>query len=397
MYGQNTNPRELRNIAKVEGTEDLNMDDLHDAVHERAVEFINKTDFEPLDHFLHEDFGRNQLSGWLHQQFGLAIPPSAFNIHEEPEKAIPLVMEKLRERYDEQDARFPVIISLMRFQGTATTPADRDGLIRWANNRFRCQLDAEALQSLSIEATAEKILAASRDFLPKDDITAQVNGFLAKAFPSIKGKPGPLVNPDALRELHDFVFRRFETELDLDVLKQQPQETTKIEALKAYEMKYRPEMGQAERQVLLELLDNSWKEHLYHMDFLRQNVGLVGYAQKDPKVEYKRQGMKEFDAMWDRIGEAATSAVFRLERESDPRFLRDVWHETAAVHESAAPIVTEAVAAPQPSNIQETGTLQPGQAPTAVEPIRNREKKVGRNDPCPCGSGKKYKNCHGGA
>jgi len=396
MFAQNTNPRELRNIAKVEGTEELNLDDLQRAILERAVEHINKTDFEPLDQFLHEDFGRNQLSGWLNHQFGLAIPPSSFDIHEEPEKSIPLVMEKLRERYDEQDARFPVIISLMRFQGTATTPADREGLLRWANKRFRCQLDAAAMQSLSIEASAEKILTASREFLPQDDITAQVNGCLTKAFPTIQGKPGPLSDPNALRELHDFVFQRFETKLDLEEMQKQPQETTKIEALKAYEMKYRPEMGQAERQVLLELLDNSWKEHLYHMDFLRQNVGLVGYAQKDPKVEYKRQGMKEFDAMWDRIGESATSAVFRLERESDPRFLRDVWHETAAVHESAAPIVAEEPVAAQPSMIQESGT-QPGQAPTAVEPIRNREKKVGRNDPCPCGSGKKYKNCHGGA
>ena len=399
LYGQSTNPRELRNIAKVEGSDELNMDDLHDAILERAAEFINKTDFEPLNHFLHEDFGRNQLTGWLHHQFGLAIPPSSFNIHEEPEKAIPLIMEKLQERYDEQDARFPVIISLMRFQGNETTPADRDGLIRWANNRFRCHLNAEEMQSLSIESLAEKILNASRDFLPKDNIAAQINAYLDRAFSPIRAKskaPRTLRDLNALRELHDFVFRRFETELDLDLMKQQTAEQVKIDAMKAYESKYRPEMGQAERQVLLELLDNSWKEHLYHMDFLRQNVGLVGYAQKDPKVEYKRQGMKEFDAMWDRIGEAASSAVFRLERESDPRFLRDVWHETAAVHETAAPVIAEVAPAPQQSNIQETGT-QPGQAPSVIEPIRNREKKVGRNDPCPCGSGKKYKNCHGGA
>ena len=178
-------------------------------------------------------------------------------------------------------------------------------------------------------------------------------------------------------------------------MKKQPQETTKLEAMKAYETKYRPEMGQAERQVLLELLDDNWKGHLYQMDFLRQNVGLVGYAQKDPKVEYKREGMKEFDAMWDRIGEAATGAVFRLEREANPNFLGSVWNETAAIHETAAPITAEPEMAQQ-SNLQESGT-QPGQLPSPIEPIRNREKKLGRNDPCHCGSGKKYKNCHGGA
>jgi len=148
-------------------------------------------------------------------------------------------------------------------------------------------------------------------------------------------------------------------------------------------------MGQAERQVLLELLDSAWKEHLYHMDFLRQNVGLVGYAQKDPKVEYKRQGMKAFEAMWDRIGEEVTSAVFRLEREADGQFLSNVWHETAAIHESAAPIAQEVA---QPVDEPTTQTNQPQ---AAVEPIRNTERKIGRNDPCPCGSGKKFKNCHG--
>lgn len=394
MFGQNTNPRELKNVAKNEGSDALSLDDLHRAIFERAVEHIDKTDFSPLDHFLHEDFGRNQLAGWLQQQFGLAIPPSRFSVRDEPHHAIPVVMEQLTARYDEQDARFPVVIGLLRFQGNATTPGDRDGLIRWANNRFRCHIDPASTQSLSIKELADQILDASRAFLPKDDIAAQVNAMLARAFPTVKGRPTTLTDTKALQQLHDFVFQRFETELDLDEMKKQSSDASQIEAMKAYERKYRPEMGQAERLVLLELLDNAWKEHLYHMDFLRQNVGLVGYAQKDPKVEYKRQGMKEFDSMWDRIGEAATSAVFRLEREGNPQFLEGVYHETAAIHESAAPVENQIASQPG-SQEQSSGGLQLGQPNVAIEPIRNRERKVGRNDPCPCGSGKKYKNCHG--
>jgi preprotein translocase subunit SecA len=387
LYGQNLNPRELRSLAKPE--EGFDLDGLQRNLFDRAVEHIGKTDFAPLDLFLHEDFGRNQLSGWLHKQYGLVIPPSSFGIYDEPEKTISFIMEKVRQRYDEQDARFPVIISLMRFQGTAEVPGDRDGLIRWANNRFRCNIDPVATASLSIEALAGEILNASRDWLPKEEVSSKVNGFLERAFPRIKGKPGPLKDVGGLTLLREYVRQQFDVTLDLEQLKKLSEEEIKTQAMKAYEMKYRPEMGQAERQVLLELLDTAWKEHLYHMDFLRQNVGLVGYAQKDPKVEYKRQGMKAFEAMWDRIGEEVTSAVFRLEREADGQFLSSVWHETAAIHESAAPIAQEVA---QPVDEPVTQTNQPQ---AAVEPIRNTERKIGRNDPCHCGSGKKFKNCHG--
>ncbi|RLS56206.1 MAG: preprotein translocase subunit SecA [Planctomycetota bacterium] len=393
-YSQNVTPRDLRSVALPGGPETFDPGRLHEAMVARAIEHIEKTDFSPLDMILHEDFGRNQLSGWLNHQYGLTIPSSSFGRYEEPEKTTATVMVRIRERYDEQDAIFPVNISLMRFQVTANAQGDREGLIRWANNRFRSQL--EGATAASNREVVDQIVEKSREFLPKDDISAQVKALLNRAFPLIKGKVGPLQDVTALRELHDFVFRRFDSELDLDEMKKQTPEQIELDALKAYEKKYRPEMGQAERLVLLEVLDNSWKEHLYSMDFLRQNVGLVGYAQKDPKVEYKRQGMEQFDGMWEGIAEQVTASVFRLEREGNPNFLNDVWHETAAVHETAAPVsaVAEAPTTPTETGYLESGT-QPGQAPATIEPIRNREKKVGRNDPCPCGSGKKYKNCHG--
>jgi preprotein translocase subunit SecA len=145
----------------------------------------------------------------------------------------------------------------------------------------------------------------------------------------------------------------------------------------------------------LEVLDHAWKEHLYYMDHLRQGIGLVGYAQKDPKVEYKREGMKAFDAMWDRIGEQVTGAIFRLEKES-PQFVGSLWQISAATHQAAASAAQEyKQAPPPPSNGSASRGPEPGQHVQAVEPIRNRQPKVGRNDPCPCGSGKKYKKCHG--
>jgi preprotein translocase subunit SecA len=123
------------------------------------------------------------------------------------------------------------------------------------------------------------------------------------------------------------------------------------------------------------------------MDHLRSGIGLVGYAQLDPKVEYKREGRKTFLSMWDRVAQQVTSAIFRIEKES-PGFVGSLWQITAVSHAEAAPM-TEETANPE-GQVEGTGPTV-----AVVEPIHNRGPKVGRNDPCPCGSGKKYKKCHG--
>ena len=98
--------------------------------------------------------------------------------------------------------------------------------------------------------------------------------------------------------------------------------------------RFRPELCQAERQLLLEVLDSAWKEHLYHMGHVRDGIGLVGYAQKDPKTEYKREGRTAFASMWERLGESVTNAVFRLEKES-PNFVSSLWQITAETQAEA--------------------------------------------------------------
>src|SRR5204863_4846133 len=81
----------------------------------------------------------------------------------------------------------------------------------------------------------------------------------------------------------------------------------------AFDEKYRPEMRAMERNLVLHQVDTSWKNHLYTMDHLRSGIGLVGYAQEDPKTVYKQEGMKEFKAMWEGVEEKITEMVFRME------------------------------------------------------------------------------------
>ena len=116
------------------------------------------------------------------------------------------------------------------------------------------------------------------------------------------------------------------------------------------------------------------------MDHLRDSVGLRGYAQVDPKVEYKREGMRLFDQMWNSVGERVTDLIFRMEQ-LDEDFVRSTWQGMEARHDEAS------------SATEMLSGEESFESDAKIEPIRNRGPRVGRNDPCPCGSGKKYKNC----
>ncbi|MDD2219352.1 MAG: SEC-C metal-binding domain-containing protein, partial [Desulfoplanes sp.] len=126
------------------------------------------------------------------------------------------------------------------------------------------------------------------------------------------------------------------------------------------------------RFFLLDSLDRNWKEHLLNMDYLKEGIGLRGYGQKDPKQEYKREGFSMFQDLLCRIKENTFQPLTRLQLQ--------VVQEEEFKHE-------------EQKNLQYAGS-EAGDAPKK-EPVRRAEPKVGRNDPCPCGSGKKYKYCHG--
>jgi preprotein translocase subunit SecA len=161
-----------------------------------------------------------------------------------------------------------------------------------------------------------------------------------------------------------------------------------------FEQKYRYEIHNGERSVALETLDTAWKDHLYFMDQLKSSIGLVGYAQKDPKVEYRRDGMRAFEQMWDRIASQVTGTIFRIAAEvTEPT--ADRWQITSQVHESPVEDIPDDHPALNGQSGGHSGGQRPNQSEPAVEPIRNFGNRVGRNDPCPCGSGKKYKKCHG--
>jgi preprotein translocase subunit SecA len=144
-----------------------------------------------------------------------------------------------------------------------------------------------------------------------------------------------------------------------------------------------------EKYLLLEAIDSKWKDHLYAMDELKSGIGLEAYAQKDPKVEYKKSGYQMFDQMIIAIKEQVSELIFKLEFEmSDMQILEDIWQPARFSHDEFAGY-GGAVDRESWEQAQRAAS-----APT-VKTIRREQPKVGRNDPCPCGSGRKYKKCCG--
>ncbi len=146
-------------------------------------------------------------------------------------------------------------------------------------------------------------------------------------------------------------------------------------------------MRHLERYALLSTIDTEWKEHLYEMDQLKEGIGLRAYGQRDPLLEYKKEAFGMFEALLERIDRTAVSLVYKLQpvdRSADQR-RQQQQSRLRSVHESISGM---RATAPQPEQPEET---MPSKGHTIVREMP----KVGRNDPCPCGSGKKYKKCHG--
>jgi preprotein translocase subunit SecA len=144
-----------------------------------------------------------------------------------------------------------------------------------------------------------------------------------------------------------------------------------------------------ERMVFLQIIDTKWKDHLYAMDSLREGIGLRAYGQRDPLVEYKREAFNMFGEMIAGIENDSVEAVFKL-KAREPEKFKGVFSSV-----SKELLHPEAVRMQKPGIDNEDPEAQEEDSSLVNKTVRLSQPKVGRNDPCPCGSGKKYKKCCG--
>ncbi len=358
---------------------------------ERARQAIRNVDLSEGKPFLEEDFAQKTVIAWAHAQFGIDIKLD--EIQRLDAAALrDFVESKVFVAYDEREAEYPVMAGLYRYvvgQGQSAR-LDREGLVSWARERFGEQIDVEDLKSKQRDEIRRVLVTHSKSAQQKAVAAiAEVHSRLDKLFGggdaamplrSLSGANGQI---DSLASWFD---QTLNTPLKTEEIADLTREELEQKLVNAIDDRYRPEMRRMERMLLLQIVDTTWKDHLLVMDRLRSSVGLMGYAQVDPKVEYKREGMKLFEEMWKHIGERATQYVFKIEQLNE-EFVSSTWVETSATHAEAPGATEEFQRSQEQTSAANQGDMKP-------EPIRNRGQRVGRNDPCPCGSGKKYKNCH---
>jgi preprotein translocase subunit SecA len=232
----------------------------------------------------------------------------------------------------------------------------------------------------------EVIYRQRRDLLKGEDIHETIlDMIMEKAEEIAAGIVDDRTPPDEwdLKGMSEAVFKQFNyrmTPLDEETLNGLTDEGLAREiydqSLAVYRQREENIGGEALRQleriVMLQTVDNLWKDHLLSMDHLKEGIGLRGYAQQNPLLVYKKEGFELFQDLIERIKEETLGILFRVQL-AEP----------------------ESMSSLQQSQDQELVFSGGDAQPAKKKPAKRQQKKIGRNDPCPCGSGKKYKKCHG--
>jgi preprotein translocase subunit SecA len=244
------------------------------------------------------------------------------------------------------------------------------------------------------------IYSQRNELLEAQDISSTVNNIRADVVASVIAgfiPPGSLEEQWDVQGLKDAIEREFGINMDVQNWLQQDDslheenlsERIRKEIDEAYRAKEgmvgQEQMRRLEKYVMLQVLDNQWKEHLAAMDYLRQSIGLRGYAQKNPKQEYKRESFEMFARLLESIKLEVTRILsrIRISEDSNVQMRRQQQRKMQYNHPQAQDALRPA------------GQEGEGSEAEKTQPFVRQQEKLGRNDPCFCGSGKKFKQCHG--
>ncbi|QVL33365.1 preprotein translocase subunit SecA [Telmatocola sphagniphila] len=350
----------------------------------RAVEQVDLSEGEK---FLRGDWGHISLIDWAQQKFQVSLDLSDLKNKSDADVKV-LLSDKVRESYRQREIAFPIMVALASFMsdtGSQGQRYNREGIFEWAIKRMPSQaskVTVELFRDGSKEDIRKFLLECSAEHMPKLP-QEEIDKKLEEAMSGSE-----VCEPADAQELVDWFKESYSIQIPPESIAGQKRDEARQNLWNVFDQIYRPEMRRMERMMLLDMIDSSWKSHLLTMDHLRAGISLWSYAQIDPKTKYKQDGMKQFEQMLELLEERVCETVFRLEDAPEEQMHEALWAGATATHASVqafAPVRET----PTPNEMSTNREVT-----KKSEPIRNTAPKVGRNDPCPCGSGKKYKNCH---
>ncbi|HOK95292.1 MAG TPA: preprotein translocase subunit SecA [Anaerohalosphaeraceae bacterium] len=345
----------------------MTADAIEQALIEAACEQVNRKSTAGLAEFLNEDYSIRTFSQWAASKFDIHL-----DLHElktlGPDAVRQKLTDSVREKYTRREIEYPVEFAMsMVFGPQGPNVYAFESLAKWAQAKYESTLTAEQLQKMPPQEIYQHLLELSRSW---ND---------GKLLSAVENK----LSTESPESLAAWAKERFGAKLDVQQLRQSGQ--AKDALLAAGREFLRKELTDLERYVLLQIYDVAWKDHLYAMDHLKESIMLRAYAEKDPKIEYKQEGHRMFNEMLETIEDRVTDIIFRVRLEAGQR-ARSVYNVSRAQHNQVSQFEMAQ---------RQRAAAQAPQGEQKVKQIKLEGPKVGRNDPCPCGSGKKYKKCCG--
>jgi len=332
-----------------------------------AQDQIDKKDCSPLVDFLKDDFSAHRIAEWARAKFDINLDieqiktSNASQVHQ-------LIIDQAAEKYKKREIEYPVEFAMNMVYGPeGANVYGFDALAEWANKKYDAGLSPDKIQNLKPRALQNQLLELSK---------SHNNGRLQQ---QLEEKITQLDTD----QLINWANQRFDASLTLDSIGDKDQCKQRLSETAAEFL--RSELSSLEKYVLLQVYDSTWKDHLFTMDHLKGSIWMRSFAEKDPKTEYKHEGFRMFNEMLETIEDRVTDIIFKVHLDPGAR-ARSVWNVSQTAHDEVGQFAMAE---------RQRAAAQAPQAEQKIKQIKLEQPKVGRNDPCPCGSGKKFKKCCG--
>jgi preprotein translocase subunit SecA len=367
---------------------DLERHELFEHLDAAAESAIDKIDLGPLDTFLVEDYRQRELAMWVSNRFGTEFGVDRFLDVLGADEASTIVLEAAHTLYQEREICYPIDFAIdMTSASMQSDPAKAIAqFCMWAKSRYELDWTPETLPTTDPREIRATLVEEARTW-DAAKIAERVSRVIAEV-------------GDDVEAVDTWLRTSMSSTFTVEEREEFAADPAGVLANRIHSV-MRVEVSQLEQWILLQILDSSWKEHLHQMDQLRESIGYRSFSQRDPRIEFKREGANLFEDMLVAIRDKVTDLVFKARlqpqaRQAQPAAPQQPVKQAPQPQPTATPeqeaersavaAVAKAASTGRRVTTGERRKPSPAAAATGV---------VGRNEPCSCGSGKKFKKCCG--
>ena len=312
----------------------MSPDEVQTKLVEVAHALIDRKDLDGARKFLVELYAETQLAHWASQKFGVELKPEELapqqhqKLGEAKGHVAELIVSRAREAYQQREVLYPVqfIVDMTFHAAQIDSDWAAKQLAAWANQRFELGWEPDQIVAMKRETIYEQLVAEAKSWHGNGKLETVVDKAMHEH--------------QVCDELAEWATKRFGQSVQSNELSEE--QLRRDVLLKKGRAMLRTELTQLERYVLLQILDTAWKDHLYVMDQLKDSVGLRGYAERDPRIEYKREGANLFGQMQSTVRDRVTDLIFRARLSAEEQQRNVYGQEQAARHSDHGSLLNRA-------------------------------------------------------